>query len=132
MVGKKIDGTNRYELLKELINVLFSMSHEEQMELAKVSNIIEEEKEEDIDNQREHSREVVFIPTDITVDDKKVVNFIDDISEGGMFIKTPTLNFYVGQTITLDFTYKDVEHVNIKGEIVRMSNEGLGIKFIRG
>ena len=56
---------------------------------------------------------------------------LKDISVGGVFLKTTT-PFTVGRPITLIIPSTDGQrNVKVRGEIVRVTSEGVGIKFIR-
>ena len=56
-------------------------------------------------------------------------DFTKDISFGGVFIETST-PFSVGQEISLTFPIPNQQkHIKITGEIVRISDQGIGVKF---
>ena len=56
-------------------------------------------------------------------------DFIKDISSGGVFIKT-NMPFSVGQDVSLAFQIpKQQEHIKMTGKIVRITDEGIGVKF---
>jgi hypothetical protein len=79
---------------------------------------------------RKHDRKDFFLIVDYKVDDQYYRDVIQDISESGVFIKTPQ-KFSVSQQIRMTFMSPDYqEPFNIKGEIVRVHADGIGVKFI--
>ena len=78
---------------------------------------------------RGHPRKPSFIPVELSSDDVFFTDFIQDISNGGVFIKNKG-NFFLGQQITLVFSLpKFEEEINVAGEVVRLDSEGIGVKF---
>lgn len=56
-------------------------------------------------------------------------DFIQDISAGGVFIKTHE-QFAVGQTVALSFSLPRFgELLNLSSEVVRLCHEGVGVRF---
>ena len=79
---------------------------------------------------RKHDRKDFFMIVDYSVNDKYYRDFIQDISESGVFIKT-SQPFSVGQKIQMTFMSPDYQKpFKIKGEIVRVHTDGAGLKFI--
>jgi len=63
------------------------------------------------------------------VDDRYYRDFIQDMSGSGVFIKT-SQTFSVGQTILMTFMTPDNQKpFRIKGEIIRIHEDGIGVKF---
>lgn len=63
------------------------------------------------------------------MDDHYYRDFIQDISETGLFIKTSNI-FSVGQTIVMTFISPDQQKpYKINGEIIRVYTDGIGVKF---
>ncbi|UCD89681.1 MAG: PilZ domain-containing protein [Desulfobacterales bacterium] len=82
-----------------------------------------------IKETREHSRKPSFIPVECASEGASFTDFIQDISNGGVFIQT-TGNFYIGQQITLTFSLPKVaDEIQVGGEVVRLDAEGIGVKF---
>jgi hypothetical protein len=55
---------------------------------------------------------------------------IRDISADGMFIETP-LAHEVGDQITIAFNFRNSNHqMNLKGEIARSTDTGIGVQFL--
>jgi Tfp pilus assembly protein PilZ len=93
--------------------------------LRQVFKYLEEEK---ID-QRKFERKDFFRIIDYTVKDRYYRDFIQDISEGGLFIET-TKEFSVGQKILMTFASPDYQKpFKINGEIIHTHNDGIGVKF---
>jgi len=66
---------------------------------------------------------------DYTVSDHYYRDFIQDISETGLFIK-PSQTFSVGQTVSMTFMSPDNQKpFKINGEIVRVHTDGIGVRF---
>ncbi len=120
----KSSGIDHKQILSLLIsNMPVSTTHNllEQLEKWHKSKITE---------TREHPRKPSFIPVECSSEGTSFTDFIQDISNGGVFIQT-TGNFYIAQQITLTFSLpKAEEEINIGGEVVRLDSEGIGVKFI--
>ena len=81
---------------------------------------------------RKHPRKTSLIATDCSTHDVCFINFIQDISNGGVFIET-NAPFYIGQEIKMNFSLPKVKDtIAVGGEIVRVDSEGIGVKFISG
>ena len=79
--------------------------------------------------QRKYSRKDFFRIIDYTVEGRYYRDFIENISEGGLFFK-PSHTFSVGQTIQITFMSPDYQKpFKMDGEIVRVSTDGVGVKF---
>ena len=78
---------------------------------------------------REDSRIPCFLPVDYSTTDRVYQDFINNLSNGGVFIETATaLN--EGQTISLIFTVPTLnKSFKISGTIVRTEQDGIGVKF---
>ncbi|MBW1902175.1 MAG: PilZ domain-containing protein [Deltaproteobacteria bacterium] len=78
---------------------------------------------------RDHPRRPSFIPVECSSDEVSFTDFIQDIGRGGAYIQTDG-NFYVGQLITLTFSlHQDEEPTSVRGKVVRMDPQGIGVKF---
>jgi len=79
--------------------------------------------------QRKYSRKDFFRIIDYNVGGRYYRDFIENISEGGLFFK-PSHKFSVGQTIQITFMSPDNQKpFKINGEIVRVGTDGVGVKF---
>jgi Tfp pilus assembly protein PilZ len=63
------------------------------------------------------------------VGDRYYRDFIQDMSEGGLFIETSN-EFSVGQKIIMTFAFPDYQKpLKMHGEIIRVQTDGIGVKF---
>ena len=108
------------DLIFEEIN---SMSDEEMLQLFKKLKTLQHK------DQRKYSRKDFFRIIDYNVEGRYYRDFIENISEGGLFFK-PSHTFSVGQTIQITFMSPDNQKpFRINGEIVRVGTDGVGVKF---
>ena len=78
---------------------------------------------------RERPRKSSFIPAECSSDGVVFTDFIQNISNGGVFIQTDA-DFYVGQQITMTFSLPKVEKdITVSGKVVRFDSQGIGMKF---
>ena len=105
--------------------------------LEKVSGLSEEEKrqllkdldEEQISEKRKYDRKDFVRVIDYIVGDRYYRDFIQDISEGGLFIDTSN-QFSAGQKILMTFVSPDYQKpFKIHGEIIHAKTDGIGVKF---
>jgi Tfp pilus assembly protein PilZ len=81
------------------------------------------------DRFRKHDRKDFFMIIDYNVNDRYHRDFIQDISESGVFIKT-SQTFSTGQKVQMTFMSPDYQKpFKIKGEVVRIHTDGVGVKF---
>jgi Tfp pilus assembly protein PilZ len=81
------------------------------------------------DRFRKHDRKDFFMIIDYNVNDRYHRDFIQDISESGVFIKT-SQTFSTGQKVQMTFMSPDYRKpFKIKGEVVRIHTDGVGVKF---
>ncbi len=78
---------------------------------------------------RKHNRKDFFMAIDYVVNDRYYREFIQDMSDGGVFIKTQQ-KFEPGQDILMTFMSPDHQKpFKIPGEIMRALDNGIGVKF---
>jgi len=119
--NNKEPGIN--EVRAFIFGIIDSMSEEEMRQLLKYLETRE------IKDRRKYSRKDFFRIIDYTVEDRYYRDFIHDISESGVFIKT-SQTFSFGQTIIMTFTSPDYQRpFKINGEIVRVLQDGIGVAF---
>ena len=83
-------------------------------------------------DQRKYPRKTTFIAVDFSTHDVRFTDFIQNISNGGVFIQTGA-SFYRGQQISMTFSLpKFGDGITIKGEVVRFDAQGIGVKFTNG
>ena len=74
-------------------------------------------------------RKPFFMNVNYATCERSYNDFIKDISAGGLFIETRR-PFSIGQDIVLTFPFReDRKHVKISGEIVRTTENGIGVRF---
>jgi hypothetical protein len=55
---------------------------------------------------------------------------VENVGPDGMFLKT-TGQFIVGEKLNIEFNFRHSRRkMNLKGKIVRLANDGLGVKFL--
>jgi Tfp pilus assembly protein PilZ len=108
-----------------LIELIVMMSEEDKQSLV-------EELEERLQvKKREQGRKPYFSTVCYTARDGAHVDFIQNISAGGVFIGT-SLPPSVGEEVTLAFPLPiSQEHVMLDGKIVWTAKQGMGVKFKR-
>ena len=132
--------SDKSEVTVRLIELILDMSEAAQENMLKeLQNKHTEEKRtpsEEIrtpsEEMRTHLRKTSFIATDCSTTDVCFTHFIQDISNGGVFIETNG-PFYIGQGLKLNFSLPEVESpISIGGEVVRVDSRGIGVKFVSG
>jgi len=79
--------------------------------------------------RRKRVREPFFMVVNYSVEDRFYTSHILNISAGGVFIET-RIAFTAGQEISLTFPLPDYQkHIKIIGKIVRLTQQGIGVKF---
>ncbi len=78
---------------------------------------------------RQHDRKTFLKIVDYIVGDRYFRDFMQDMSDTGVFIKT-SQNIPLGTKILMTFMSPDNQKpFKINGEVVRVTAEGIGIKF---
>jgi Tfp pilus assembly protein PilZ len=114
---------NKPNVTAQLLERIKNMSLDQQSQLLK--ELDKREKRE----SRQNHRKNFFMTVDYNVEDQYVRDFIEDMSNGGVFIKT-SQTFSVGQKILMTFMSPDhLKPFKIGGEIVHFQKEGFGVKF---
>ena len=105
--------------------------------LKKVSGLSEEKKRqllkdldgEQISEKRKYDRKDFIRVIDYIVGDRYYRDFIQDMSEGGLFIDTSN-QFSAGQKILMTFVSPDYQKpFKINGKIIHSQTDGIGVKF---
>lgn len=129
---------DKNELTLHLIKLIMNMPEAEQRYLAKKledklafwMNRHSGETSETPDEKRKHPRKSAFIVVDCATTNGPFTDFIQNISHGGVFIQTGA-SFYVGQRIEMNFSLSGADRaVTVKGDVVRIDSQGIGVKFI--
>ena len=99
------------------------------MPLERQSQLLKDLEEGQSREIRQHDRKACLLTVDYTVEDRYYRDFIQDMSNSGMFIRT-SQTFSSGQTILMTFMSPDLEKpFKITGEIIRVFPSGIGVKF---
>ena len=110
-----------------LISKILRMSEDEQWAL--LNKLEAETTEKDKKGKRGHSRKPFLMVVDYASPNRIYKDFIQNISPGGVFIETG-VPFSAGQEISLTFPLpKSMKHIKIDGEVVRVDDKGIGVKF---
>ncbi len=108
-----------------LFELITDMDFEEQM------NLLEELEKKQTRKTRKHKRRNTHLTVYYATHDRAYRDVIQNISPTGVFIETSE-PFNVGQEILLNFTpTRHAEPVKVRGQVVRLTDEGIGVKFIR-
>jgi Tfp pilus assembly protein PilZ len=84
------------------------------------------------EKSRKADRKDFFMTVDYVVADRYYRDFIQDMSDSGVFIKTRQ-QFKPGQEILMTFMSPDLEKpFKISGEIMRTLETGIGVRFKKG
>lgn len=85
-----------------------------------------------MDERREHSRIPVTTKVRRKGGDQEEVLFTDDLSEGGIFLKSETPPF-VGTIVELEISIPNNDKlIEVKGEVAwRLEGKGCGVRFMR-
>ncbi len=117
------NGLDRNEIRDSIFEMVNRMSDEAMLALLK------ELKERQYRERRKYNRIDFFTIIDYSAGDQYYRDFIQDMSNSGVFIKT-SQKFSVGQIIRMTFMSRDYQKpFKINGEIVRVSPDGIGVKF---
>jgi len=121
--SRQIDENNISEVTARLIELILQIPPEERLTILK--NIERKYNK----GKRGSSRKSYFMDVVFATDDRAIKGFIQNISNEGILIESKG-TFHVGQKLTMTFVlFNKKGPVKITGEIVRISSEGLGIKF---
>lgn len=102
----------------------------DRMSDGEMGRLLKELNERQNKEHRKYSRIDFLTIIDYTVEDRHYRDFIQDISESGVFIKT-SRTFSVGQPISMTFMSPDNQKpFRIIGEIKHSQEDGIGVKFI--
>lgn len=85
-------------------------------------------------SKRKYSRIEYFAPIQYLIEGRLYNGYIRNISISGMFIETSRTGnqqtFYPGEPVTLNFEHPETKKpLKIRGQIVRITKTGLGIRF---
>lgn len=78
--------------------------------------------------RRKHFRYPVNIRIEFIVEGYDYKGWVKNISQGGVLIETKEL-FTIGQTISMTYSSPNCGEENRVGTIIRVSEQGIGVKF---
>ena len=79
--------------------------------------------------KRKHPRMPCSAPIEYATQDGTFRNLSRDVSIGGLFVETWDA-FSVGEKITVTLPVEKQKPVKLKGEVVRVERQGIGIAFV--
>ncbi len=112
-----------------LIKKLLDMSEEQQLSLLKQldGTSVTNQSSNDRDDTRKNFKETIHF----TMKDRNYTGISEDISSGGMLIKTED-SFSVGQSIIINIPLANKQkHIKVPAEIARVMPEGIGVEFLK-
>ncbi len=125
MSEKAPHDSRQTDVTFRLFELITDMDFEEQMSL------LEELEKKQTRKTRKHKRRNTHLTVYYATHDRAYRDIIQNISPTGVFIETSE-PFNVGQEILLNFTpTRHAEPVKVRGQVVRITDEGIGVKFIR-
>ena len=111
------------DLTRKLINLIDSISDEKKQQLL---NLLIEWRQGD---KRGDDRMPCLIPVDFSTQDRVYRDFIQNLSNGGVFIESRE-PFAKGQSISLTFSAPNSQsHFKITGTIIRSEQKGVAVQF---
>ena len=112
-----------------LITLILNMPYDRQVALLKQLEEIPVTTLETTD--RDDTRKLYSSTVSFSVRDRSYKGISKDISSGGMFIETNE-SFSVGEIISLTIPFADKKrNIKVPAEIMRITDEGIGVKFIK-
>jgi Tfp pilus assembly protein PilZ len=80
-------------------------------------------------DKRASERKAVNVSVDYSVKDRFYSDMLENISAGGAFIRTTRL-FQTGHSTTMVLSLPEMDrNIKVKGEIVRQTGDGFGVRF---
>lgn len=121
--NRRLNKKRRVE--DQLTDLIKTISDEKKKHLLDLLN--EWQKEE----KRGDARIPCLISVDYSTKDRVYRDFIQDLSNGGVFIESRDA-FSIGQEVAMTFSLPNSQsHFKITGEVVRNEKEGIGVKFAK-
>lgn len=123
---------DKNQVTVRLIELILKMSEADQRNLLSViENRISKKKTHPKD-KRKHPRKATLISVECSTESVSFMDTIQDISNGGVFIKTDA-PFDIGQEILMNFSPEESENpIVVRGKVVRVDPNGVGVKFTGG
>jgi hypothetical protein len=125
-MAKKTNEHRLEEVKAHITEIVSTMSLSEMEKLLKGLQKWHESK---LGGKREHARKDLSIYARFWLGDYLFEDYITNISGGGLFLETK-IPATVGGTVKISFVPSDDEDpIEVKGEIVRVTPNGFGVKF---
>ncbi|MCF8070481.1 MAG: PilZ domain-containing protein [Desulfobacterales bacterium] len=122
-MAQSIKPGEKKSINARLLELIRQMKKCERAELVKM---LEDKKNGEY---RNHYRNLCFMPVDYSVNGHVYRDFIQNISDSGLFIETQR-RLCVGDDIMVSFAHPAFEFpIKVGGIIARSSNDGYGIRF---
>ena len=118
-----LPSENEEKLTKRLVNAVTKLSLQRKRMLDELL------KEWELLDYREDSRIPCFLPVDYSTQNRVYQDFINNLSNGGVFIET-SADLATGQALAMIFNVPSLSKTfKISGKIVRSEADGIGVKF---
>jgi hypothetical protein len=116
------------EVRGRLLELIFGMSEVDSRSLlTELQKRVQPKKEQE--EKRKHSRRKTFIHVDCSGERCAFTDFIQNISESGLYIETQ-MPLFVNQELSLSFSPQHSEKpIKIMGKIVRIDSKGIGVQL---
>jgi Tfp pilus assembly protein PilZ len=116
---------NQTDVTFRLFELITDLTFEEQVAM------LEELERKQTRHTRRHKRRDTSLTVYYATHDRAYRDTIQNISPTGVFIETRE-PFNVGQEILLNFTpARNAEPIKVRGKVVRITDDGIGVKFVR-
>ena len=123
------ENSNSNSIILRLMERVLAMNDEQRLELL---SKLEELPSGDLSmGDRDDVRKGFEKNISFSVHDRSYKALCKDISNGGLFIQTNEV-FTVGQAVVLNIPFSDgSREIKVPAEIVRVSNNGIGLRFMK-
>ena len=119
---------NINEARGHLFKLIFDMSEAETRDLLQELEVSRNTQRKKAD-ERKHPRKRTFIHVDCSGNKCVFTDFIQNISESGLYIETQ-MPMFTDQKLSMSFSHPINNNlINITGSIVRIDSNGIGVKF---
>jgi Tfp pilus assembly protein PilZ len=123
------DYPEQKDVILRIMEQVLSMSDEHRLDL--LYKLEEESGGELSLGDRNECRKTFERTISFFVQNRRYQAICKDISSGGIFIQTDEV-FHLGQLVTLDIPFSNGDQsIQVPAEIVRVDQEGIGLKFMK-
>lgn len=114
------------EVRGRILELIFNMPEAETRQML---NELEIRAQTKTGERREHPRKSVFIPIECKGKRCGFSDFIQNISDSGLFLETQ-IPLIVGEELSMTFSLSSAEDpIKIKGKIVRVNSKGISVQY---